>query len=360
MQQRKFLISGGGTGGHIFPAVAVAQLLQKEYTGCEILFVGASNRMEMEKVPQEGYKIIGLDVMGLKRAVSPMNIVVLWKFMLAYFKSRRIVKDFNPDCVIGTGGYASLAVLYAASGMGKKTVIWEGNGYAGLTNKLLANRVNIICTGFPDMERVFPKEKVRFTGNPVREKLTNIRNKSESCKFFGLNPDKPVLFITGGSLGAKTINLAIQQGIDMLVDAGIQVIWQTGKNFEAETSGKEGILAMPFLREMEFAYGAADLVISRAGALSMAEIAVCGKPALLVPSPNVTDDHQTQNAIQFREKGAALLVKDADVMHYLVATAIETLQNQALRDKMREALVRLARPNATAAIVSEIKNLTAS
>jgi UDP-N-acetylglucosamine--N-acetylmuramyl-(pentapeptide) pyrophosphoryl-undecaprenol N-acetylglucosamine transferase len=358
--QRKFLISGGGTGGHIFPAVAIAQLLQKEYSGCEILFVGASNRMEMEKVPQEGYKIIGLDVMGLKRAISPMNIVVLWKFIKAYFKSKKIVKEFNPDCVIGTGGYASLAVLYAASGMGKKTVIWEGNGYAGLTNKLLAKRVNIICTGFPEMEKVFPGDKVRFTGNPVRENLSNIRNKNESCKFFGLTPDKPVLFITGGSLGARSINIAIQQGLESLCEAGIQVIWQTGKNFQAETGGKPGILAMPFLREMEFAYGAADLVVSRSGALSMSEIAVCGKPALLVPSPNVTDDHQTQNALQFSKLGAALLIKDADVMDSLVDTAIETLHNQVLREKMREALAQLARPKATASIVSEIKNLITS
>lgn len=358
--QRKFLISGGGTGGHIFPAVAVAQLLEKEYPGCEILFVGASNRMEMEKVPQEGYEIIGLDVMGLKRAISPMNLLVLWKFIKAYFKSKMIVKEFNPDCVIGTGGYASLAVLYAASGMGKKTVIWEGNGYAGLTNKLLAKRVNIICTGFPDMEKVFPKEKVRFTGNPVRENVSIIRNKSESCNFFGLNPDKPVLFITGGSLGAKSINLAIQQGLNKLEDAGIQVIWQTGKNFTATTEDRKGIKAMTFLREMEFGYGAADLVVSRAGALSMAEIAVCGKPSVLVPSPNVTDDHQTQNALQFSKLGAAIIVKDADTMLSLVKTAIDTLGNKTLITGMQKSLMQVAKPHATAAIVSEIKKLIES
>lgn len=355
--QRKFLISGGGTGGHIFPAVAVARQLQKEYHGCEILFVGASDRMEMEKVPQEGYRIIGLDVMGLKRAINPMNLLVLWKFIKAYFKSKRIVIEFNPDCVIGTGGYASLAVLYAASGMGKKTLIWEGNGYAGLTNKLLAKRVNIICTGFPDMEMVFPKEKVRFTGNPVRESLYNIRNKNESCKFFGLNPDKPVLLITGGSLGARSINLAMQRGLEKLAEAGIQAIWQTGKNFHAETGGKTGILAMPFVREMEYAYGAADLVVSRAGALSMSEIAVCGKPALLIPSPNVTDDHQTKNAMRFSKLGASAQLKDADAMDSLVNTAIDIMQNQVLRDKMRATLAELARPHATVAIVSEIKKL---
>jgi len=358
--QRKFLISGGGTGGHIFPAVAVAQLLQQEYPGCDILFVGASNRMEMEKVPQEGFKIIGLDVMGLRRAISPVNLLVLWKFIKAYFKSKTIIKEFNPDCVIGTGGYASLAVLYAASGMDKKTLIWEGNGFAGLTNKILAKRVIIICTGFPDMETVFPGEKVRFTGNPVRENLSNIRNKSESCKFFGLNPDKPVLFITGGSLGAKSINLAIQQGLNQLEKAGIQVIWQTGKNFTAESEGRNGIMAMTFLREMEYGYGAADLVISRAGALSMAEIAVCGKAALLVPSPNVTDDHQTKNALQFSKLGAALMVKDADAMNTLVNKAIETLGNKHLIDSMQKALKQVARPNATTAIVAEIKNLITS
>lgn len=358
--QRKFLISGGGTGGHIFPAVAIAQQLEKEYPGCEILFVGASNRMEMEKIPQEGYRIIGLDVMGLKRAISPMNLVVLWKFMRAYCKSKKIVKEFNPDCVIGTGGYASLAVLYAASGMGKKTLIWEGNGYAGLTNKLLANRVNIICTGFPDMEKVFPQQKVRFTGNPVRETLSNIQNKKESCKFFGLDADKPVLFITGGSLGARSINNAIQQGIERLAEEGIQLIWQTGKNFQSDTKGKPGILAMPFLREMEYGYGAADLVISRAGALSMSEIAVTGKPALLVPSPNVTDDHQTQNALQFCKLGASLLVRDSEVMEKLVSTAIQTLKDPAGISNMQQKLAEVARPHATMAIVSEIKTLIES
>ncbi|MEY4003256.1 MAG: hypothetical protein RIT07_1298 [Bacteroidota bacterium] len=358
--QCKFLISGGGTGGHIFPAIAIAQQLEKEYPGCEILFVGAANRMEMEKVPQEGYKIIGLDVLGLKRSYSPGNLIVLWKFTKAYFKSKKIITEFNPDCVIGTGGYASLAVLYAASGMGKKTLIWEGNGYAGLTNKLLAKRVNIICTGFPDMEKVFPKEKVHFTGNPVRENLTKLQNKIESCKFFGLNAEKPVLFVTGGSLGARSINQAVQLGIDKLAENGVQLIWQTGKNFQADTRNQPGMQAMPFLREMEFAYGAADLVISRAGALSMSEIAVCGKPAILVPSPNVTDDHQTQNAIQFCKMGASLLVKDSEVAEQLVNTAIATLKNQAQIGSMQNKLSELARPNATSAIVSAIKTLIAS
>ena len=358
--RRKFLISGGGTGGHIFPAIAIAQQLEKEYPGCEILFVGAGNRMEMEKVPQEGYRIIGLDVMGLKRAISPLNLLVIWKFIRAYFKSKKIVKEFNPDCVIGTGGYASLAVLYAASGMGYKTLIWEGNGYAGLTNKLLANRVNIICTGFPDMEKVFPTQKVRFTGNPVRKTLSNIQNKIESCKFFGLDAEKPVLFITGGSLGARSINNAIQQGIERLAEEGIQLIWQTGKNFQADTQGKQGILSMPFLREMEYGYGAADLVISRAGALSMSEIAVTGKPALLVPSPNVTDDHQTQNALQFCKLGASLLVRDTEVMEKLVTTAIQTLYDRKHLSSMQSKLGEVARPNATMAIVSEINTLIES
>jgi UDP-N-acetylglucosamine--N-acetylmuramyl-(pentapeptide) pyrophosphoryl-undecaprenol N-acetylglucosamine transferase len=358
--QRKFLISGGGTGGHIFPAVAIAQQLEKEYPGCDILFVGAGNRMEMEKVPQEGYRIIGLDVMGLKRAISPMNLLVIWKFVRAYFKSKKIVKEFKPDCVIGTGGYASLAVLYAASGMGKKTLIWEGNGFAGLTNKLLANRVNIICTGFPDMEKVFPKQKVRFTGNPVRKTLSNIQNKIESCKFFGLDAGKPVLFITGGSLGARSINNAIQQGVERFAEEGIQVIWQTGKNFQADTQSKQGILAMPFLREMEYGYGAADLVISRAGALSMSEIAVTGKPALLVPSPNVTDDHQTQNALQFSNMGASFLVRDTEVMEKLVTTAIQILYDRKHLSSMQSKLAEVARPNATEAIVSEIKSLIES
>ena len=360
MQQRKFLISGGGTGGHIYPAVAIAKALQMEYPNCAILFVGAKNRMEMEKVPQEGFDIVGLDVLGLKRAISPANLLVIWKFIKSYFSAKKIIKKCQPDWVIGTGGYASLAVMMAAARMHKKTLIWEGNGYAGLTNKILASRVNIICTGFPGMENVFPEDKVRFTGNPVRQSLQTPPDKALSCQHFGLDPQKPVIFITGGSLGARSINTAIQAGLKTFTDQGIQLIWQTGKQFEANTQNLTGIHATAFLREMDLAYGAADLVISRAGALSMSEIAVCGKPSLLVPSPNVTDDHQTKNALQFSDRGAAIVIRDQDVAESLISSAIAILNNPVKLYEIRAALASIAKPQATNSIIQEINKLLQS
>lgn len=357
MPQHKFLISGGGTGGHIFPAVAIAQELEQQYPGCEILFVGANHRMEMEKVPQEGYRIIGLDVAGLKRSLSPANLSVVWKFFKSYFKARGIIKSFNPDVVIGTGGYASLAVLYAASGMKRKTLIWEGNGYAGLTNKILAGRVNTICCGFPGMEKFFPADKIVVTGNPVRQHLLNLPGKEEAIRHFGLTPSQRVVFITGGSLGARTINQAIQKHIGLFADNGIQLIWQTGKNFQADTTGLPGIKAMPFLREMNLAYAAADAVISRAGALTLAEIAVAGKASILVPSPNVTDDHQTWNARKLSEAGAAILLPDHKATDLLATTAIDLVKDADRCGQMIHALAGIAQPAATTNIVKEIVKL---
>lgn len=353
----KFLISGGGTGGHIFPAVAIARGLEKEYPGCKILFVGANNRMEMEKVPQEGYNIVGLDVAGLKRSLSPSNLMVAWKFIRSYFKARQIVKDFQPDCVIGTGGYASLAVLYAASGMGCKTLIWEGNGYAGLTNKILARRVHTICTGFPGMEKFFPKEKLVFTGNPVRENMLHLPAKDLAASHFNLRPDLPVVFVTGGSLGARSINLAVQRHLGMFLDNQVQLIWQTGKNFKNENPETDHVRVMAFLKEMDLAFAAADVVISRSGALSLAEIAVTGKPAVLVPSPNVTEDHQTQNALQLSSIGAALLIRDHEAGDKLVSAAIDLVKDPEGMKRMQEALKTVARPHATQSITEEIKKL---
>lgn len=355
----KFIISGGGTGGHIFPAVAIANGLRTVYPDCKILFIGANNRMEMEKVPLEGYEIVGLDVAGLKRSLSPTNFSVAWKFLKSYWKAKQILQEFNPDCVIGTGGYASLAVLYAAGKKGYKSLIWEGNGYAGLTNKILAKRVTTICTGFPGMEKFFPKNKLVFTGNPVRKEILNLPTKTEGIAFFKLDPSKPVIFITGGSLGARTINQCIQAGLHKFTDAGIQLIWQTGKTFDPVVHDTANVKAMSFLREINLAYAAADLIISRAGALSVAEIAVADKASVLVPSPNVTEDHQTQNALKLSEQSAAMLMSDAQVPEKLVDEAIALVLNKEKTTLMREKLKPLAKPNATESIVKEIQKLIA-
>ena len=354
MKPFKFIISGGGTGGHIFPAVAIAHGLRQLMPDCEILFVGANNRMEMEKIPQEGFPIVGLDVAGLKRSFTLENLKVLWKFIKSYFQAKKLVKEFKPHCVIGTGGYASLPVLYAASKLGAKTAIWEGNGFPGLTNRVMANRADIIFTGFPEMKKYFPADKIKFTGNPVRLGLLRTHDTQACRTHFGLNSEKPVLFVTGGSLGARSINECIQENLKPLTDAGIQLIWQTGKNFKAETTGFEGVYASEFIREMELAYAASDAVISRAGALTISEIAVTGKPAILVPSPNVTDDHQTKNAEQLTQMDAALMVKDSEVKESLISVSLDLLRNKELQKNLTTNLEPMAKYLATEDIAHEI------
>lgn len=353
----KVIISGGGTGGHIFPAVAIAKEIQRRYPDTEILFIGANWRMEMEKVPQEGYAIQGLDISGLKRSLSLENFKVLWRFVSSYFKAKGILKSFQPDVVIGTGGYASLAILAAAGRNGYPGLIWEGNGYAGLTNKLLAKRATVICTGFEGMEQFFPAEKTVCTGNPVRPEILKLPTKAEGLAHFGFDSSSPVVFITGGSLGARTINQSIQQQLQLLEEAGIQLIWQTGKNFQASTQKPEQTKIYTFLKEMHLAYAASDLVVSRAGALSIAEIAVAGKASILVPSPNVTDDHQTQNALKITQIDGARLVKDSEAASTLVSTILNLCADSATLKNMQEAVSRAARPEATAAIVNEVEKI---
>lgn len=355
--QLKFIISGGGTGGHIFPAVAVARELRSMHPDCSILFIGANGRMEMEKIPREGFEIIGLNVSGLKRSLSPANFRVFFQFIGSYSKAKRIIKEFKPDCVLGTGGYASLAVLYAATGLHIPSVIWEGNGFAGLTNRILGKRVSKVCTGLPGMEKFFPAEKIVYTGNPVRTEILNLPPKPDSIQFFGFNPDKKILFITGGSLGARTINQSIQNGLEQLSAAGIQVIWQTGKHFTPVAVDSPYIRVFQFLAEMDQAYAAADLVVSRAGALSIAEIAACGKASVLVPSPNVTDDHQTKNALKLTERNAAILVKDADAGATLVKRCIELLSDQNKISEIEAKVKEMAMPDATKKIAGEMLKL---
>ena len=337
--QRKprILVSGGGTGGHIFPALSIADELRQRL-GAEILFVGASGRMEMTRVPEAGYEIIGLPVAGFDRKKLWRNFRVIGKLLSSMGKAGKIIRDFKPDVVVGVGGYASGPVLKAAQKAGLPTLIQEQNSYAGVTNKLLAKKADSICVAYDKMDRFFPSEHIIKTGNPIRQRLLNCRlTKKEALESFGLMPDKKTLLVVGGSLGALTINESLEKDIKELASKGIQVIWQTGKNFGNRGSeavkGMKGMVVTPFISDMGAAYKGADLVISRAGAASISELQALGKPAILVPSPNVAEDHQTFNAMALVEKDAAVLVKDAEAREKLVETAISLISNP---DKLRQ------------------------
>ena len=381
----KFILSGGGTGGHIFPAVAIANALKIKFPGAQFLFVGAIGKMEMEKVPKEGFEIIGLPIEGLKRSASPRNIIVLLKTIQSFWKARKILRNFQPTAVIGTGGYASLPVCFMASRMGITTILQEQNGFAGLTNRLVASRAALICTGFPSMEKFFPAGNWEFTGNPVRQNIIDLGKKLNSAnelnsenaacrQKFGLQPNLPVLFITGGSLGARTINQTIFNNLVQLAEANIQIIWQMGLPFAKSHAEKihqiiesnpslflspnaPRIFHAPFIYDMDDAYQAADLVVSRAGAISISEIAVVGKPSILVPSPNVTDDHQTKNAQVLSELNAAMLITDKDAPQTLVNACIELIKDTKKMSEMQEKLKQIAKPQATETIANRIASL---
>lgn len=352
----KFMLSGGGTGGHIFPALAIAEELRARYPGCELHFVGALGRMEMEKIPAAGYAITGLPIRGLQRSFSLQNFRLPFDLIRSLRMAHSLLKTFQPDCVIGTGGYASGALLLAAAWKGIPTLIWEGNGYAGLTNRWLGRKVDIICTGFDGMEAFFPAEKIRYTGNPVRKDIRSLPSRSAGLEHFGLE-ERPVCLVIGGSLGAGSFNRALSEGVEALLQKGIQVIWQTGKRFDtAPFQHRKGLWCGAFIPEMHLAYAAADLVVSRAGALSVSEIAVAGKPAILVPSPNVTADHQTANARKLSDAGAAILLPDTDIAQ-LIATIKREIANTESLLRMQEKLRSLAKPGAGAAIANEITQL---
>ena len=356
MPMPKFLLSGGGTGGHIFPALAIAEELRTVYPDCAVHFVGALGRMEMEKIPAAGYSITGLPIRGLQRSLSLQNLKLPFDLICSLRQANSLIRAYKPDCVIGTGGYASGAIVFAAAWRGIPTLIWEGNGFAGLTNRWLGRRVDIVCTGFEGMESFFPKEKIRHTGNPVRKDILSLPARAAGLQHFGLE-DRPVCLVIGGSLGAGSLNSAMSNGVDELLAAGIQVIWQCGKRFDtAPFQNKKGLWCGAFIPEMHMAYAAADLVVSRAGALSVSEIAVAGKPSILVPSPNVTADHQTANARKLSDQGAAILLPDAETPG-LPALIRETMADETAREKMRAKLRTLARPGASAAIVQEIRQL---
>jgi UDP-N-acetylglucosamine--N-acetylmuramyl-(pentapeptide) pyrophosphoryl-undecaprenol N-acetylglucosamine transferase len=364
----KYLISGGGTGGHIFPAVSIANALREADPKCEILFVGALGRMEMERVPQAGYKIIGLPVKGFDRSRPWRNIRVIVDLVRSMIMARKIVREFRPDVGVGVGGYASGAAMKVAAKMGVPILLQEQNGFAGVTNKLLKDDAEKICVAYEGMERFFPKEKIILTGNPVRQNLTS-GSKEEAIRYFNeefgvnFNAEKKTLLIIGGSLGARTINQSIIAHLNKLIDSNVQVIWQTGKNYLADC--KKALEALPhnniictdFVSQMPLAYALADLVISRAGASSISELCLLGKPSILVPSPNVAEDHQTHNAMALVKKDAGVLVKDIDAKDQMVATALSLIHDTARLEALRANILTLALPDSAKRIAEEVMKL---
>jgi UDP-N-acetylglucosamine--N-acetylmuramyl-(pentapeptide) pyrophosphoryl-undecaprenol N-acetylglucosamine transferase len=358
--KKKIIISAGGTGGHIYPAIAVAQALQKRLNNeVEFLFVGASDRMEMEKVPKAGFKIVGLWISGLQRRITYKNFLFPIKVITSVLKSFGIINKFKPDVVIGFGGYASSAVLYAASLKKLPTLIHEQNSYAGITNKILKDKVNKICVAYDHMEKFFPANKLVKTGNPIRQDLMDVSSKrNEAFDFFKLDSAKKTVLVIGGSLGARTINESIFDGLDQLKEANINLIWQTGKNFDKANKIQHPTFNIQhFIYEMDLAYAAADVVISRAGALSIAELAQVAKPVILVPSPNVAEDHQTKNAMALVNVNAAILVKDIDAKNNLITETLNLINDSNKQVDLVKNISNFALPNAAELIVDEVIKL---
>lgn len=358
MGKYRILISGGGTGGHIFPALSIANALKRRLD-CDILFVGAEDRMEMERVPAAGYEIKGLPVAGFDRKHLLRNISVLKKLRKSISMARDIVREFRPDIAIGVGGYCSGPTLKAAQRAGVPTLLQEQNSYAGVTNKLLAKKADKICVAYEGLERFFPADKLELTGNPVRKDLLESgTDRRKARERFGLNPDKTTVLVVGGSLGALTLNEALEQGVGKLRDAGIQVIWQTGKNFgdrgTQAAKGLDGVVVTKFISDMAQAYAAADLVVSRAGAGSISELELLGKPCILVPSPNVAEDHQTKNARALSDRGAAVLVADADARQTLVGEIIDLVDDENRLKAMSDEIAKMALPESDEKIVDEV------
>jgi len=355
----RFIIAGGGTGGHIFPAIAIANALKNINPKIEILFVGAVGKMEMEKVPQAGYAIKGLPIAGLNRTSLFKNIFLPFKLIKSFWEVRKIVKQFQPNAAIGVGGYSSFPVLKYCQSKGIKTFIHESNSFAGKSNILLGKNATKIFVVSEGMENFFPKNKIVITGNPVRKSITNNTiTKEQAVSFFGLDVNKKTILSIGGSLGAKSINEALAEGIDKFVYNNMQLIWQTGKStaeqFIAIGKNKKGIWVNAFIEKMEMAYAAADVVISRSGAMSVAEISVAKKPVIFVPYPFAAEDHQTANAMHLVEKNAAVLIKDEDVKTDLVNTTIALTDNISAQQTMQNAIAKFAIANADEVIASQI------
>lgn len=360
MKNPRFIISGGGTGGHIYPAVAIANELKSRFPEAEFLFVGAKDKMEMQKVPHAGYAIKGLWISGIQRKLTLDNAMFPLKLASSMWNSFKIIKSFKPDVVIGTGGFASGAVLKAASMLNIPTVIQEQNSYPGITNKLLAKRANKICVAYENLERFFPKDKMILTGNPVRQDLIEAANKSEAIAYFNLDVNKKTLLVLGGSLGARRINQLIEKELDFLLSQNIQIIWQCGKlylNDYSKYNEKENVQVVAFIDRMDLVYAAADVVISRSGASSVSELCIVGKPTIFIPSPNVAEDHQTKNAKAISDKNGAILIKESELETQFETIFSDLITNESKKSELSQNIKKLAKPNATKDIVEEIIKL---
>ena len=361
MTKLKFILSGGGTGGHIYPAIAIANELKLRFPDAEFLFVGAKDKMEMQKVPQSGYKIQGLWIAGLQRKLTLQNAMFPFKLLSSLWKSRKIIKNFKPNVVIGTGGFASGPLLQTANSLNIPTVIQEQNSYPGITNKLLSKKANAICVAYENLERFFPKDKIVFTGNPVRQDLLEIDSKrSEAISYFNLDDNKKTLLILGGSLGSRKINQLIEKELDFLIALGIQIFWQCGNFYMAEYkhfSEKENVQVVSFIDRMDLIYAAADFVISRAGASSVSELCLVGKPVLFIPSPNVAEDHQTKNAKAIVDKNGAILLKESELDEKFETVFNRLLHDENLQNNLSQNIKKIAKPNATKDIVEQIVKL---
>ena len=364
-EELRIIISGGGTGGHIFPAISIANALKEQHPECQILFVGAEGRMEMKKVPAAGYEIKALPICGFDRKHLWKNISVLFKILKSRRLARKIIKDFRPMAAVGVGGYASGPTLNVAESLGIPTLLQEQNSYAGVTNKLLAKKANKICVDYEGMERFFPKDKIILTGNPVRQDLLACKKTAEEVRRdFGLNPQRKTVLIIGGSLGARTINESVLHNLKQIAESETQIIWQTGGYYFEnirQTLEREGqpdnLYVTDFITHMDEAYAAADVVISRAGASSISELCLLGKPAILVPSPNVAEDHQTQNALALVRKEAALMVKDCDATKQLIPLALATSQDIDLQHRLKENVRQMAFQDSANVIANHVYQL---
>ena len=365
-KEYRIIVSGGGTGGHIFPALSIADAIKRKYPAAKILFVGADNRMEMQRVPDAGYEIVGLPIAGFDRKNLLKNIKVLWLILKSQRMAKKIIKDFAPQVAVGVGGYASGPTLKMAASMNIPTLIQEQNSYAGVTNKILAKKAKVICVAYDGMERFFPYEKIKLTGNPVRKSLIDMRsNRCEALRGMGIEEGKKCVLIVGGSLGARSINESIVAQLELIkANSDIQFVWQTGKLYFEEmkqrvaAAGKpENLTITDFVSNMADSLSAADLVVSRAGAGSISEFALLGKAVILVPSPNVSEDHQTKNAMALVEKDAAIYVADANAKEELVAKAIETVRDESKIASLEENIEKMGRPNAAEEIAEEVMML---
>ena len=362
MKQKKVIIAGGGTGGHIFPAIAIANALKKIEPGIEILFVGAKGRMEMEKVPQAGYKIEGLDIAGFNRSSLIKNIGLPFKIIKSLMQAKDIMNSFRPDAVVGVGGYASFPMLRQAQKRKIPTVIQEQNSYAGKTNKILGRKAAAVCVAYDGMEKFFPVSRIIITGNPVRSVISHSTiTRSEGIKFFSLDENKQTILVVGGSLGARSINEAVDKDLDLVTMEGMQLIWQTGKPYiaaaQARAAGKTNVSVHDFITKMEYAYAAADIVISRAGAIAISELCVVMKPVLFVPYPHAAEDHQTVNAMSLVKNNAAIMVTDSEAKQRMIPMIIELSKNKERQNELKSNISKLAIRDADMRIANEVLKL---